>query len=138
MPDCAPLAPILLVDDSADDRFFVCRLLLKNGVKNPILAFEDAPAAIAFLRSLRGKDKGPLPSMIVTDLKMPGMDGFELLAAIRSNKAFDACPLVVLSDSGAQRDVKRAGELGADYYLVKMPSVADLAGVLSACGRRGK
>jgi CheY-like chemotaxis protein len=125
------LSPIVLVDDSADDRFFVRRLLQKSGVKNPVLDFDEGNEAIAYLRNLLGPEVGPLPCVILTDLKMPGADGFELLAWVRSHAAFNGSTVVVLSDSGAPRDRKRAKALGADKYFVKLPAAAVLADIVA-------
>jgi DNA-binding response OmpR family regulator len=73
----------------------------------------------------------------VTDRKMPDVDGFDLVKWIRNQKAFAAVPIVMLSSSSEDRDIKRAKELGVDRYLMKLPTSDTLAKiVVDLCERK--
>src|SRR4051812_2498756 len=80
------LPPVLVVDDSEDDLHLIKRLLAKARVKNPIVTFDDANRLMAFLKAAATPDSGLMPSLVLTDRKMPGVDGFDLVKWIRSQK----------------------------------------------------
>lgn len=73
----------------------------------------------------------PLPSLVMLDLKMPLMDGFETLSWIRSKSPNPHQPVVVLTCSGEMRDIQKAYELGANSFLIKPPNVEDLKGMMT-------
>ncbi len=122
--------PLLLIaEDDADDLFFLRRLLAKAGVKNPIVSFADGAKAIEFLNDLAARPVATtgLPCIVFLDIKMPLVQGFEVLAFARKQAVFEHLKIVMLSSSDHPADKKRALELGANGYFVKHPSPEVLA-----------
>lgn len=130
-------ALILLVEDRDDDVLMLRRSFEKAGISNPLQVVRDGEEAIAYLT---GSDKFsdrvefPLPELILLDLKMPKIDGFEVLRWIRSQRSFSGIRVVVLSSSENIRDVNLAYNLGANSFLVKpadFNSFVELSGFIS-------
>lgn len=118
------LRPIAIADDDPNDVFILRRLMSKAGVPNPLRVFPDGESLVAHLRTCadRKNDVFP-PRLVFLDIKMPRLDGFEVLRWIRSQSAWQTLPVVILSGSDEPRDLKRARELGASRYLIKHPPV---------------
>jgi DNA-binding response OmpR family regulator len=117
------LSVFLLVEDNEDDAFFMKRAFRDAGLKNRLHTVSDGEQAIEYLSGSDGfadREKFPLPDMIFLDLKMPGLDGFDVLRWIRREKKSDV-KIAVLTSSPEEIDRKRARELGADCYLLKPP-----------------
>ena len=115
---------ILVADDDADDLFLIRRLLTKAGVKNPVMDFRNGDELVSFLRPVAAAaEKNGRPCVLFLDIKMPKVDGFEVLRWIRKQSAFANLPVVMLSGSDEPRDIKKATELGATRYLIKHPPV---------------
>ncbi|HLF94012.1 MAG TPA: response regulator [Planctomycetota bacterium] len=112
-----PRRKILLAEDDELIRLVVKRLLEREGYD--VLAFPDGSGA------LRGALENTV-AMVVTDVRMPGMDGFELLGRLRANPEYAALPIVMLTSMGSEEDVVRGFEGGADDYIVKPFSSAEL------------
>src|SRR5258705_11265349 len=120
------LPPVFVVDDSEDDLDLIKRLLAKSRVKNPVVTFDDAKAAIAFLKAAPSSpEPGLMPCLLLTDLKMPELDGFELIKWIRGQKRFARLPVIMMSSGGAERDAKEAKAAGADRFLAKFPTAEE-------------
>jgi two-component system response regulator len=116
-----PAAPILLIEDNADDALLTRRALEKFRILNPFHCVESGEQAIEWLE-FDGAEPGrdtPCPALILLDLKLPRMSGLELLAWIRGQRHLERCPVVVLTGSREAPDVQRAYELGANSYLTK-------------------
>jgi CheY-like chemotaxis protein len=115
-------ALILLVEDREDDVLLMLRSFEKAGIKNAIQVVGDGEQAIQYL-SGQGKysNRGayPLPELVLLDLKLPGVDGFEVLRWIRTNSQLPGLRVVVLTSSDSVRDVNLAYSLGANSFLVK-------------------
>jgi CheY-like chemotaxis protein len=115
-------AVILLVEDLDDDIFLIRRAFQKAEIHNPFHVVKDGEEAIAYL-SGKGKyanrDEHPLPDLIMLDLKLPKMDGFEVLEWIRVQPGIRNIATLVLTSSNQLRDVNRAYALGANSFLVK-------------------
>ncbi len=123
---------ILLVEDDDPDIFFVKRATeAENG--HEVQAVHDGNEAIGYLRG-EGKyaDRGKyhLPNVILTDLKMPGMDGFAFLEWLRANPQHSIVPVVVYSNSHMERDVREAYRLGANAYIAKPSALKDMVHML--------
>lgn len=134
------LPPVLVVDDSEEELHLIKRLLAKAQVKNPVVTFDDASRVMTFLKAASATpDSGLMPCILFTDLKMPGVDGLDLVKWIRTQKSFARLPVVMLSGSGEDREVKRAKELGVTECLTKLPTPETLSKVIAnLCGRRPK
>ncbi len=109
---------VLLVEDDPDHAELVRRGLEEQPAPVAITVLENAEAALAFLRGIPPGD-GRQPHLILLDLRLPKMDGLELLREVKSTPELRAIPCVVLTTSNAERDVARAYELHANSYLVK-------------------
>ena len=113
---------ILLVDDDENDVLLIQRAFQKAGMRNNLKVVRNGQQAIEYLGaqgSYTDRDKFPLPFLVLLDLKMPGVDGFEVLEWMRRDPSVKSLLVVVLTSSNLQSDVDRAYELGANSYLVK-------------------
>jgi CheY-like chemotaxis protein len=118
---------ILLAEDDENDAFILQMALKKAGVPNSLTHVQDGQCAINYLAGFgiySNRSQYPLPCLIVTDLKMPKVTGFDLLAWIKNQPAAHCPPVVVLSGSAEESDKERALSLGAAAYFVK-PSGLD-------------
>ena len=113
---------ILVVEDREDDVLLIKRAFQQAGIKNPVCFLRDGEDAKAYLEG-KGKycqrDEYPLPDLILLDLKMPKVDGFELLEWIRAQPTLRGLRIVVLTSSEEIYDVNKAYEMGANSFLVK-------------------
>jgi len=113
---------ILLAEDEDNDVYLLRHALEKSGVSARLFVVADGEDAINYLRGegrYADRTKYPVPCLILTDLKMPRIDGFELLEWTRRSKQLSGIPVVVLSSSSAPFDQDRANELGSQGYYVK-------------------
>jgi CheY-like chemotaxis protein len=112
---------ILWVEDDRNDAFLIGRAIRKAGLDQPNLV-TDGREAVEYL-SGSGKygdrEAHPLPSLILLDLKLPKMSGFEVLQWVRANPAFCRIPVIMFTSSKETVDVDRAYQLGANAYLLK-------------------
>lgn len=116
------IGTVLLVEDNEDDAALTMRAFTRHKLANPVDVVSDGAAALDFLFS-RGtfafRSGKPLPYLIVLDLKLPKMNGLEVLRAIRQNVETKLIPVLILSSSKLEQDIKAAYMLGANSYLVK-------------------
>jgi CheY-like chemotaxis protein len=120
---------ILLIDDDATDLIFTERSFRAIGVTDPIHAINGGREAIAYMQGdgiYADRDKYAYPTFIATDLKMPGTDGFAVLAHLQATPEWAVIPTVVLTSSRDLDDIKRAYMLGASSYHVKPGSLVKL------------
>lgn len=113
---------VLCVEDSADDIALLKLASRKCGVPFELQCAEDGERAMAYLSgsgSYANREEYPFPDLVLLDLKMPRLDGFEVLQWIRSNPDTQALPVVVLAGSAFRADCRRAIELGANSYATK-------------------
>ncbi|SDW39737.1 hypothetical protein SAMN05444411_101638 [Lutibacter oricola] len=109
--------PILLVEDNPVDLDLTLRAFKMKKLLNPIDIARDGEEAIQYINNWRVGN--PLPIVILLDLKMPKVHGLEVLKEIKSNKYFKTVPVVILTTSSEDSDVKTAYELGANSYIIK-------------------
>ena len=128
------LRPILITDDEADDAFLLEHRLRKAGVPNPILLFRDGDELLQYFAALPRSTEGK-PLLLLLDLKMPMLDGFDVLAAVRTEARLRGLPVTVITSSTRPVDRDRALGAGADGFLEKFPSPAELAGVVDRASR---
>lgn len=132
MPD---QAVILLVEDSDDDAMLINRAFSKARVINPVQVVTGGEQAIAYIKGeglFRNREEFPLPELVLLDLAMPGVDGFEVLKWIRRQPHLNAMRVVVLTASSDLQSVTRAYELGANSFLVKPLDFSDFVALANA------
>jgi two-component system, chemotaxis family, response regulator Rcp1 len=118
---------ILLVDDSEADVYLFREAFQAVQSVHELEIARDGDEALQHLHAAGGKEH--LPDLIMLDLNLPKVDGFEVLRAIRADSKLRAIPVIVLSSSSNQRQVRRAYELGANAYIVKpLDDFVDLVG----------
>lgn len=113
---------ILLVEDNADDAEMTIHALRKHNLANKLIHMKDGEEALDFLfgtGKFAGRDLSIKPSLILLDLKMPKVDGMEVLGKVKSNEDTKKIPVVILTSSKEDPDVTRCYELGANSYIVK-------------------
>jgi CheY-like chemotaxis protein len=121
---------ILLVDDSEEDSLLLKHELERAGLANPLFFLSNGAEAIAYLAGqgrFQNRTQYPVPSVLLLDLKMPGLDGFDVLSWIGKRPELKRLLIVVLSGSADVKQVTRAYELGANSYLTKPANPLDLA-----------
>ena len=113
---------ILLVEDNPDDQKLTLRALKKNNILNEIIIANDGVEAIDYLLGtgiFNGRDLNIKPTLILLDLKLPKMDGLEVLKIIRENKVTKFIPVVILTSSKEEHDLLRSYELNVNSYIRK-------------------
>jgi CheY-like chemotaxis protein len=125
----SPDSLILLAEDDENDAFLFRTAHHNANVLNPIARARDGEDAINYLKgigSYADRIQYPFPCLVLTDLKMPKLTGFEVLAWIQSHLPPNSLPAIVLSGSAEELDKQRALNLGAKAYWVKPTDFADL------------
>jgi len=115
-------AVILIVEDREDDILVMRRAFEKALVTNPVQVVRDGEEAISYLSGegkFANRAEYPLPALVILDLKLPKVDGFEVLIWIRRQEGIRGLPVIVLTSSNQIRDVNRAYSLGANSFVVK-------------------
>lgn len=110
---------ILLVEDNPDDVELALLALQANGLENETVVARDGQEALDYLQSLGSAPCEGRPEVMLLDLKLPRLDGFELLKRVRANPATRYLPVVILSSSREERDLATCYELGANSYIQK-------------------
>lgn len=113
---------ILLVEDNPDDIALTLRAFDKNRIKNRVVVAEDGAEALDYINK-RGKfenlNPGECPALVLLDLKLPKVDGFEVLKAIRENESTKFLPVVILTSSKEEQDIIKGYKNGANSYIRK-------------------
>jgi two-component system response regulator len=113
---------ILLVEDNADDEELTIRALKKNNVTNSLVVARDGVEALDFLfgtGAYTGRDTALLPGLVLLDLKLPKIDGLEVLRRIRADPRTRRMPVTVLTSSREEQDLIKSYDLGANSYIRK-------------------
>lgn len=106
---------ILLVEDNPDDAGLTIRALKKHNLANKLLHLEDGQEALDFLFS----DKNEMPRLVLLDLKMPRVDGIDVLRRLKNDERRKVIPVVVLTSSKEEKDIVESYQLGVNAYIVK-------------------
>jgi two-component system response regulator len=112
---------ILLVEDNADDELLTLRALKKNNIKNEIVVARDGVQALDYLLGDGNPTEHPhaLPQVVLLDLKLPRIDGLEVLRRLRADERTKLLPVVILTSSNEERDRLSGYNLGANSYVRK-------------------
>jgi CheY-like chemotaxis protein len=127
-------ATILVVEDNPDDRLMIESGFRKVGVQGPIHLLGGGDEAVAYMKGegpYADRGRFAYPSFVMTDLKMPLGDGFEVLSFLKRNPAWSIIPTVVLSASSDPDDIKKAYLLGASSFHCKPSSIGGLRELLA-------
>ena len=113
---------ILLVEDNPDDEALTLRALKKNNILNQVVVARDGAEALDYLfgaGKYSGRDPNLLPHVVLLDLKLPKVDGLEVLRQLRASERTKLLPVVILTSSNEEQDRYRGYDLGANSYVRK-------------------
>ena len=128
---------ILLVEDNVNDAELTIRALKKNNITNNIVHLKDGADALDFIfgtGTYEGRDINYKPKVILLDLKMPKVSGIEVLGKIKENDLTKKIPVVILTSSKEDPDIRICYELGANSYIVKPVEFEDFQKVVVELG----
>jgi two-component system response regulator len=128
---------ILLVEDNPDDVVLTLRAFKKSNILNPVIVAKDGVEALDYLfgrGTYIGRDLKIMPTVVLLDLKLPKLDGLEVLKQIRADKRTRLLPVVILTSSKEDKDMINGYKLGANSYVRKP---VDFAGFLEAAKELG-
>jgi CheY-like chemotaxis protein len=127
---------ILLVEDNPDDRALILRSLRKHNLVNPVEVAEDGALALEYLLGTGGPggERRTLPSVVVLDLKLPKIDGLEVLRRIRAEERTKLIPVIILTSSNEDKDVASAYATGANSYVRKPVDFAEFSEAVRQLG----
>jgi CheY-like chemotaxis protein len=133
------LPPVLAAEDEESDRFILQFAFEKSKLTNPLILVRDGQEAVDYLSgtgSFADRSIHPLPRLMILDLKMPRLNGFDVLAWLATRADFKEMPAVVLSSSSDDADIQRARQLGARDYFVKPHSLDELVKIIQGLHQR--
>ena len=113
---------ILLVEDNPDDVDLTLRAFAKSNIANEVVVARDGVEALDYLFATgvhAGRASAPLPQLVLLDLKLPRIDGLQVLERVRANPRTRLLPVVILTSSTEQRDLENGYKLGANSYIRK-------------------
>jgi len=128
---------ILLVEDNPDDVELTLRALKKNNIKNKVVVARDGVEALDYLfgaGSYSGRDTSLMPQLILLDLKLPKLDGLDVLRRVRADERTKVLPVVILTSSKEEQDLINGYSLGANSYVRKP---VDFTQFIDAVGKLG-
>jgi two-component system response regulator len=128
---------ILLVEDSLDDAEMTIRALKKINLANRLVHVEDGQEALDFLFAkgrFSARESTNRPKLIVLDIKMPKVDGIEVLRQIKSNETTRMIPVVIMTSSGEEKDMIASYDLGVNSYVVKPVDFENFVQAVSELG----
>jgi len=127
---------ILLVEDNSDDVELTLRALMRSGITNPVVTVRDGAQALDYLnrRGAYQHREEPQPSLILLDLKLPRVDGLEVLEQIKADPRLKVVPVVMLTSSRHERDVTQAYQLGVNSYIRKPTDFSEFLRIAGTLG----
>ncbi|HET7624271.1 MAG TPA: response regulator [Verrucomicrobiae bacterium] len=128
---------ILLVEDNANDEFLTLRALKKHNIANDVVVARDGAEALDYLfgtGTYEGRDPADIPVVMLLDLKLPKVDGMEVLRRVRADERTHLIPVVILTSSNEDRDVINGYKLGTNSYVQKP---VDFTAFVDAVGQLG-
>jgi len=131
--------PILVVDDSKDDVFLLCRAFKRAGLDPSLIHVRDGEEAVDYLSGenpFTDRARYPLPTLMLLDVKMPKLDGFDVLQWILTRNELNNLRVVMFSSSFQREDVEKAKVLGAVDYLTKPTGIEGFDDVVQTIARK--
>jgi two-component system, response regulator len=128
---------ILLIEDSPDDVALIRRSLRQNNIMNDIIVLRDGAEALDwFMRTGDYADRDPDvdPALILLDIRLPRVDGLEVLRRLREDESWNTAPIVILTSSQEEEDLFRSYELGANSYVRKPINFAEFSEAVGEVG----
>jgi CheY-like chemotaxis protein len=125
----------MFVEDNPDDIEIARRAFKQSDLVSEVMLARDGQDVIDKLQPERDEDDGPRPDLILLDLNLPRVNGFEVLERLRASERYRVVPVIVLSASARQEDVLRSYRLGANSYLQKPAVFEEFAELLEVMGR---
>jgi two-component system response regulator len=128
---------ILLIEDNPSDIELTKRALEKRHISNALLVAENGKEALDYLFGTgahAGRDVADLPTLVLLDLKLPGLDGLEVLRRIRADPRTKRLPVVILTSSSEEQDLAGSYDLGANSYIRKPVDFAQFAEAIAHLG----
>jgi two-component system, response regulator len=129
------MAPVLLVDDDPEDQI-LCKEAFKQAEINiPLVCIEDGELLVDYLNRrppFNDVKKSPLPAIILLDLNMPKMDGKTALKIIKSDNRFNQIPIIILTTSTAEEDIRKCYAAGANSFISKSMSFTGLVSIMKS------
>jgi two-component system response regulator len=127
---------ILIVDDSPKDVELTIAALAENNLANEVVIAEDGEEALDYLYK-RGKfvNEDGMPAVILMDIKMPKMNGIEVLKHIRNDPKFKLIPVIMVTSSREERDLVESYKLGANSYVVKPVDIGQFFSAIKVLGQ---
>ena len=122
--------PILVVEDNPMDLDFLLQAFEEHGVLNPVTVCRDGEEALQFIAAHATADDATIPLLVLLDLRLPKVDGIEVLREARQHPVWKQVPFVVVTTSRENSDIRRAYELGVNSYVVKPVDFAAFANVV--------
>jgi CheY-like chemotaxis protein len=113
---------ILLVEDNPDDETLTLRAIKRNHIANPVVVTRDGAEALDYMFGIgvyAGRNPTELPAVVLLDLKLPKIDGLEVLKRIREDERTRITPVVILTTSSEEQDILQGYSLGANSYVRK-------------------
>ncbi len=123
--------PILLVEDNPQDVELTLRAFRKRKLSNPVHVARDGEEAVDYIHR-RGRFAGdaPIPGVVLLDIRLPKVDGIEVLRQMRAHATYRTVPVVMLTTSKDDTDIRRCYELGVNSYIVKPVDFDKFLGVV--------
>jgi len=128
---------ILLVEDNDHDAEMTVRALRKNNYLHKLLWVQDGVEALDFINctgAFEGRDHNQLPKLVLLDLKMPRLDGLDVLRSLKAADRTRSIPVVVMTSSNQERDLMESYRLGVNGYVTKPIEFKDLVKLISGIG----
>ena len=128
---------VLLVEDNARDAELALRALRKRHLANKVVHVQDGAEALDFLfgrGAYAGRDTNQHPKVVLLDLKLPKVDGLEVLRVIKNDEHTKTIPVVVMTSSREQRDLVESYQLGVNSYIVKPVEFDNFAAAVAELG----
>lgn len=129
--DSVPLVrPILLVEDNPMDIDLTLQAFEEHSVVNPVVICRDGEEAQGYIQAHAGPEDSQLPIIVLLDLRLPKVDGIEVLRHARQHPVWKQVPIIVMTTSRENTDIEAAYEMGVNSYLVKPVDFAAFAGLV--------